>query len=102
MSVTAHLGVLARVRVERSVGTTPAGHLEPQPRRGRLFDRLVRSHWLRPVQTPINRPLVRPGARRRPAVRCRRSRDDLPREREVGDAAGGGDRLDVVGLLDGL
>src|SRR3954447_1237926 len=35
-------------------------------------------------------------------VRCRRSRDDLPCEREVGDAAGRGDRLDVVGILEGL
>jgi hypothetical protein len=26
----------------------------------------------------------------------------IPREREVGDTAGGGDRLDVVGLLEGL
>src|SRR3954467_11416831 len=35
-------------------------------------------------------------------VRCRRSRGDLPREREVRDAAGRGDRLDVVGILEGL
>jgi hypothetical protein len=49
------------------------------------------------------RTLVRQSAvRARPAVRCRRSRDDLPREREVGDAAGRGDRLDVVGILEGL
>jgi hypothetical protein len=33
---------------------------------------------------------------------CRISRADLPREREVCDAAGRGDRLDVVGILEGL
>jgi hypothetical protein len=41
----------------------------------------------------------------RPARTCGsvwHSRDDLPREREVGNAAGGGDRLDVVGILEGL
>src|SRR5918994_3999700 len=38
----------------------------------------------------------------RAAAGCRRSRDDLPREREVGDAAGRGDRLDVIGILEGL
>src|SRR4029453_13122915 len=37
-----------------------------------------------------------------PPVRSRRSRDDLQREREAGDAAGRGDRLDVVGIIEGL
>jgi hypothetical protein len=41
-------------------------------------------------------------ARQRLAVRCRRSRGDLAREREVGDAAGGGHGFDVVGVLEGL
>src|SRR5437762_13145506 len=64
------------------VGELPRGH----PLTGR-----VREGWY------VNL-VVRAG----PAVRCRRSRDDLPREREVGDAAGGGDRLDVVGVLECL
>src|SRR5881628_2263518 len=63
--------------------------------------------WRTPTRATVTEQVregscVKLGVRARPAVRCRRSRDDLPREREVGDAAGRGDRLDVVGILEGL
>src|SRR5829696_5849353 len=67
----------------------------------RLYSVLGGNSWTQPELVRA-RSCVNLGCPGRPAVRCRRSRDDLPREREVGDAAGRGDRLDVVGILEGL
>src|SRR5215204_2637207 len=66
-----------------------------------------RKGWRTPTRATLTeqvreRSFVSLAIRPRPAVRCRHSGGDLPREREVGDAAGGGDRLDVVGVLEGL
>jgi hypothetical protein len=76
-------------------------------RLGTRFGASIRSTNLLPERAGLTRPVpdrARPGVGfpGTAAVRCRRSRDDLPGEREVGDAAGRGHRLDVVGSLEGL
>ena len=83
------LGVVElAVRHPREVRPSSGGPRRLPPRRDRertLQERAAMVYACAPVQ-----------------MWCGRSRGDLPREREVGDAAGGGDRLDVVGVLEGL
>src|SRR5436190_11093121 len=54
------------------------------------------------VCVPCSRRASRPARRLRAGSSHRSSRGDLPPEGEVDDAAGRGDRLDLVALLEGL